>query len=283
VHVHAFDGRAARLGGMGRTIVITGSASGMGAATRARLEAAGDRVLGIDRVGEGAEIVADLEHPEGRAEAIAAVERTAPDGIDGLVTWAGLPGRTTAPGAPVASVNYFGATHLLTGLRPLLARGDRPAAVAIGSNSTTTQPGIPMHLVESLLAGDEEAARGAADAAGGLATYPATKLALSRWCRRAAVTPEWAGAGIPLNVVAPGAVETPLLEATRADPVIGAFVDDFPIPVGRPGRADEVAAFVQFLLGPDARFLCGSVLFVDGGTDALLRPDATPAPWDPLT
>ena len=202
-------------------------------------------------------------------------------GGDGLVTWAGVPGLTTEPGGPVASVHYFGTTELLAGLRPLLAEGDRPAAVAVSSNSTTAQPGIPMHLVDALLAGDEDAARGAADAAGGLATYPAAKLAICRWCRAEAVKPEWAGAGITLNVVTPGAVETPLLDATRADPVIGRFVDEFPLPIGRTGQPDEVAAFVQFLLGPDARFFCGSVLFVDGGTDALLRPDASPAPWEP--
>lgn len=260
--------------------MVTGSASGMGAATRARLEAAGDRVIGIDRL--DADVVVDLEHADGRAQAVAAVREVAPDGIDGLVTWAGLPGLTTEPGGPVASVHFFGTTELLAGLRPMLAKGDRPAAVAIASNSTTGQPGIPMHLVDLLLTGDERAARAAADAAGGLATYPAAKLAICRWCRAEAVKPEWAGAGILLNVVTPGAVETPLLDATRRDPVIGRFVDEFPLPVGRTGQPDEVAAFVQFLLGPDARFFCGSVLFIDGGTDALLRPDATPAPWDPV-
>jgi NAD(P)-dependent dehydrogenase (short-subunit alcohol dehydrogenase family) len=63
-----------------------------------------------------------------------------------------------------------------------------------------------------------------------------------------------------------------MLDATRADEVIGEFVDAFPIPVGRRGTADELATFVRFLLGPDARFFCGSVIFVDGGTDAQTRP-----------
>ena len=91
--------------------------------------------------------------------------------------------------------------------------------------------------------------------------------------------PDWAGAGITLNAVAPGAVETPLLQQSRDDPVLGRFVDAFPIPIGRKGTADELAAFVAFLLGPDARFFCGSVLFVDGGTDAQLRPDDHPQLW----
>lgn len=263
-----------------RTVVVTGSASGMGAATRARLEADGQRVIGVDL--RDADVVADLATATGRQAAIDEVTALAggADGaIDGLVTWAGVAGLTALPGSLLVSVNYFGTVALHEGLRPLLARGDRPAAIAISSNSTTVQPGIPLDVVERCLADDEEGARAAADVATSLATYPATKTAIAWWARRHAPTAEWAGAGITLNVVAPGAVETPLLQASREDPTIGQFVDDFPVPVGRKGTADELAAFVQFLLGPDARFFCGSVLFVDGGTDAQLRPDDTPSPW----
>lgn len=257
-----------------RTIVVTGSASGMGAATRARLEAAGERVIGVDL--RDADITADLGTAEGRAAAIAGVEEASGGVIDGLVTWAGLPGLTERPGSLLVSVNYFGTVVLLDGLRPLLAKGDRPAAVAISSNSTTIQPDVPLRVTEACLAGDEDAARAAGDEAGSLNVYPAGKLAIARWVRRNA--PAWAEDGITLNAVAPGAVETPLLNASRQDPTVGSMVDMLPIPVGRAGTAEEIAAFVQFLLGPDARFFCGSVLFVDGGTDALLRPDAVPVP-----
>jgi NAD(P)-dependent dehydrogenase (short-subunit alcohol dehydrogenase family) len=167
---------------------------------------------------------------------------------------------------------------LLQGLRPLLAQGDRPSAVAISSNSTTCQPGVPLDLVARCLEGDENSARLAGDVVGALASYPATKTALAWWARRHAPTAEWAGAGITLNVVAPGTVETPMLQAIRDDPTIGRLVDAFPVPVGRAAEPEELAAFVQFLLGPDARFFCGSVVFVDGGTDALLRADEFPRP-----
>jgi NAD(P)-dependent dehydrogenase (short-subunit alcohol dehydrogenase family) len=259
-----------------RTIVVTGSASGMGAATRARLEADGQRVIGVDL--RDADVIADLSTAEGRRAAVGAVTEQSGGAIDGLVTWAGLAGLTHLAGSLLVSVNYFGTVDLLEGLRPLLARGDRPAAVAISSNSTTCQPGVPLDLVRLCLEGDEAAARDAADDAGSLFTYPASKMAVAWWARRHAPTDEWAGAGITLNVVAPGAIETPMLDATRRDPTIGELVDAFPVPVGRKGRAGELAAFVQFLLGPDARFFCGSVVFVDGGTDALLRADDFPAP-----
>ncbi|MGZ4756546.1 MAG: SDR family NAD(P)-dependent oxidoreductase, partial [Acidimicrobiia bacterium] len=133
-----------------RTVVVTGSASGMGAATRARLEADGQRVIGVDI--RDADIVADLGTAEGREAAIDAVVARTDGVIDGLVTWAGVAGLTDTPGSVLASVNYFGSTALLAGLRPALARGDRPAAVAISSNSTTIQPKIPMDVVELCLA-----------------------------------------------------------------------------------------------------------------------------------
>jgi NAD(P)-dependent dehydrogenase (short-subunit alcohol dehydrogenase family) len=259
-----------------RTVVVTGSASGMGAATRSRLEADGHTVVGVDL--RDADVVADLATPDGRRAAVDGIAARAGGVVDGLVTWAGVPGLTETPGSLVASVNYFGTIALLEGVRPMLAAGTDAAAVAISSNSTTCQPGVPQALVDACLAGDEAAARAIADDAGGMATYPATKTALAWWARRHAPGEDWAGAGITLNVVAPGAVETPLLQATREDSEIGQFVDAFPIPVGRKGTPEELAAFVAFLLGPDARFFCGSVIFVDGGTDALLRADDHPTP-----
>ena len=259
-----------------RTVVVTGSASGMGAATRARLEADGQQVIGVDL--RDAEVVADLGSPAGRAAAVTEIAERSGGSLDGVVTWAGLAGLSDRPGSLLASVNYFGTVVLLEALRPLLAAGDRPAAVAISSNSTTVQPGVPMDVVRACLDGDEEAARAAADASGSLRAYPAIKTAIAWWVRRHAPTDDWAGAGITLNAVAPGAIETPLLQSVRDDRVVGELVDAFPIPIGRKGTADEVAAFVQFLLGPDARFFCGSVLFVDGGTDAQARPEDFPTP-----
>jgi NAD(P)-dependent dehydrogenase (short-subunit alcohol dehydrogenase family) len=106
----------------------------------------------------------------------------------------------------------------------------------------------------------------------------ATKVAVAWWARRNAPTKAWAGAGIGLNVIVPGAVETPMLESTRRDPTVGQFIDSFPIPVGRPGKPEELAEVVCFLLGPGSRFCCGSVIFCDGGTDALLHPEGAPTP-----
>jgi NAD(P)-dependent dehydrogenase (short-subunit alcohol dehydrogenase family) len=94
--------------------------------------------------------------------------------------------------------------------------------------------------------------------------------------RRQAPGPQWIGAGVRLNAIAPGFVDTPMT-AGMWEFVTG-LGDLFPIPAGRPGRPGEVAALVAFLLSDDAGFFCGSFLTMDGGTDAALRPDDWPAP-----
>jgi NAD(P)-dependent dehydrogenase (short-subunit alcohol dehydrogenase family) len=180
-------------------------------------------------------------------------------------------------------VNYFGSIELLAGLRPLLlpAPGATTggAAAAISSNSTTVQPDIPLPVVEACLAHDEEQACVLADEAGSLRTYPATKLAVAYWVRRQATGADWAGAGVRLNAVAPGMIETPMITDMRSDPDVGPLLAMLPIPVGRSGRPEEIAALIDFLLGPDGGYFCGSVVFCDGGSDALLRPNDAPAPW----
>lgn len=249
------------------TVAVTGSAGGMGVALRARLEAQGDTVIGIDV--RDAEVLADLATEDGRAAMVDAVAAHSAGHLDGLVVAAGI---THDDGQLVTSVNYFGAIATLTGLRPLLIGSPRASAVVVGSNSSTTQPGLPLELTELCLAGDEAAARAAAGH--GVAAYGATKLALARWVRRHATTSEWIGAGIRLNAIAPGFIATPMTAGTE-DFVMG-LGEIYPIPAARAGTADEIAGLLAYLLGPDAGFFCGSVIFMDGGTDAALRADDWP-------
>jgi NAD(P)-dependent dehydrogenase (short-subunit alcohol dehydrogenase family) len=254
-----------------RTIAMTGSASGIGAATRTLLERGPVRVIGCDV--RDAEVIADLATAEGRTRALAALREAASGVLDGLVLCAGL-GPQVEPVAKILAVNYFGATALLNGLRDALAAGRDAAAVAVSSNSATISRGLDAGLIEACLADDDPAALARAAAQEGPSVYAASKLALARFVRRHAVSSAWAGSGIRLNAVAPGAVQTPLLQGGLDHAKLGTAIRSLPIPLGGFGTPGQIAAAIAFLLGPESTFCCGTILFADGGSDALLRPDA---------
>ena len=250
--------------------LVTGAASGMGKATTELLRAEGHEVITVDL--RGSDIDADLGTPEGRQH----VTTSAPEGLDGAVMFAGLVGLTARPGSLLASVNYFGAVDVVTGLRPKLRNPS--SVVLISSNSTTIHPAWKQDLVDACLAGDEPLARQLADEHDSTTAYPGTKVAVARWVRRNA--PSWAEvSGIRLNALMPGLIETPMSASVRQDETWGRHIDAVPIPVGRGGRPEELAAFVAFLLGPHGGYFCGSLLLVDGGTEAVLRPDDWPRLW----
>ena len=260
------------------TYAVTGSASGMGRAVVTKLTALGHTVITVDI--EDADVVADLSTPAGRRAAAEAVLDRCSGSLDGAVLAAGL-GPTPGAERLITEVNYFGVVDLLTAWRPALATVDRAKVVVFSSNSTTTVPAVPGRAIDALLAGDADRALRAYRFFGRLAppmAYAASKIAVSRWVRRHAVTPEWAGAGIRLNALAPGAIMTPMLERQLATPAEARNVRRFPVPIGGFGDAGQLADWVVFMLSDSADFLCGSVVFVDGGSDAYFRADEWPRP-----
>ncbi|WP_416138839.1 SDR family oxidoreductase [Halomonas sp. HK25] len=252
------------------TTVVTGYASGIGRAIRQALEDQGHRVIGIDL--EGGEIQADLSKPDERQRVIDELHDRCTDGLDGLVCCAGVGVTAPDPGL-IVSVNHFAVAALLDGLQDLLARGQNPAALVIGSVAATHVLGKPLPLLDTLLGGDEEAALAQArELDQPSAVYAASKCAVTQQARRLA--PAWGKAGIRLNVVAPGAVETPLHQASKEDPRFGKAVREFVAPMGRAGIPEEIASLVAFLQSPMASFIHGAVIHADGGMDAMTRPDA---------
>lgn len=257
---------------------VTGSASGMGRAAADKLRAAGHTVIGVDL--RDADVIADLSTQEGRRAASREVLAAAGECLDGAVLAAGI---GPAPGPDQArrifEVNYLGVVDLLEALRPALAAGGNAKVVVVASNSTTTVPLVPNRTVRALLAHDAVRAVRALRWYGPLApslAYAGSKIAVSRWVRRQAVTPQWAGAGIRLNALAPGAILTPLLEKQLATPREAKAIHAFPVPVGGFGDPDQLGDWMMFMLSESADFLCGSVVFVDGGSDAYLRADSWP-------
>ena len=259
-----------------KTYVVSGAASGIGAATAAVLRAQGDRVITGDL--RDADVIADLSTPSGRADAVTAV-RQLTDVVHGLVPCAGIAGATGVDSALVVSVNFFGAVALVRGLHAELAAAQGAGVVLLASNSITGMPGWRASVAELCLADDEPAARADAGEVDSIMVYPATKAALAWWARREGVTPEWIGRGIRLNAVAPGMVASPLTDQLLADPKIGALVEAYPTAIGRIGRPDEIAALIAFLLSDASSLMVGSVVYADGGTDAMLHP-LSPEGWN---
>jgi NAD(P)-dependent dehydrogenase (short-subunit alcohol dehydrogenase family) len=257
------------------TYCITGTASGMGLATRQRLEADGHRVIGVDQ--RDAEVVADLSTEAGRAAAVAAVTELCTGQLDGIVPCAGVGG--LGGGEITVRVNYFGAMAIVNGLRPLLVGRPGAAVVMLSSNSTTMTPGLKVSDAEVYLAGDEAAAIAHFDNERAMwNAYPAGKLAIAFWVRQQAVTADWIGSGIRLNAVAPGVIDTNMTRPLLDMPGINDALKQIPIPAGRWGQADELASVITFLLGPGASYIVGQTIFADGGTDALLQPRSHPHP-----
>ena len=252
---------------MARTVLITGAASGICRATADACRAAGDRVITVDM--HDADIVADLTTAEGRARLVSEAERLAPEGLDAVLAGAGL-SRADMPRETVA-VNYFGAVATLEGLRSLLGKSARPRAVVICSTAAML-PGNDQ-LVDACLSGDEAAALDIA-AAAPRSVYPDSKRAIAKWLRRTAGSPEWAGSGILLNGVGPGVVETAMTAPMLKDPQMVEMIKlSNPMVVDGYAGPEEIAELLVFLLGYTNHYLVGQLIYIDGGTDVVMRPD----------
>jgi NAD(P)-dependent dehydrogenase (short-subunit alcohol dehydrogenase family) len=215
--------------------------------------------------------VIDLEQCElvlRRAAAIDGVIARADGPLDGLVTCAGL----SRAGAPQVSVNYFGTTDLVLGLRGVLAASTAPRVALVGSISAT-QP-FDAALVEACLAGDEPAALARAESLVAERRpheiYSSTKAALGRWLRATSVTPDFAGAGIAVNAIAPGVVLTPMTAELVADPAWKRVMDAaVPMPLNGHAAPETIAHALWWLLSAENSHMAGQVVHVDGGAEAL--------------
>jgi NAD(P)-dependent dehydrogenase (short-subunit alcohol dehydrogenase family) len=255
---------------MTRTYVITGAGSGIGAAVAALLAGQGHRVVSVDL--HDTDVLADLSTAAGRAGAISAITARTDGRVDAVIAGAG----TSGLGATDVRVDYFGAVATLSGLRPLLARTAAPRAVAIASFAVVLP--VDDALVAACLDDDEERAVALASAApadDAPKVYSSAKRALVQWVRREAPTPRWAGAGIALNVLAPGIVRTPMTAGMLADPQVASTLQaTVPMPLGGIAEPGVIATALAFLTSDALQSVAGQVLFVDGGAECVVRGDA---------
>jgi NAD(P)-dependent dehydrogenase (short-subunit alcohol dehydrogenase family) len=246
---------------------LTGGATGIGAAIKEQLRADGHQVIVVD-LKEG-DVCADLSTLAGRQNAIDGIRALAADGLDGLIPCAGL-GPSVRPLSLITRVNYFGAVAVVEGVLDLVVK--RKGSIVMISSNSASMTGHDDY-VDLLLADKESAAADLIDGKDAHTAYAGSKHALSCWMRRNA--PDYARQGVRINAVAPGIIDTPLSSKVLADKDLGQLMKDFgdSVPLGAIGQPQQIAEVVTFLLSGKASFMSGSMVFVDGGHDAMLRPD----------
>lgn len=254
---------------------ITGATTGIGAATRKMLREQGHTVINID-IREG-DITADLAVKAERARAIAELQAMAPHGLDCFISCAGV--GPTEPADRIMRLNFFAAKELTEAAYPLLMK-KKGVALMVSSNSSTMS-GLNTQLVDIMCEeNDEEKAAAEGEKLQGPAkqqAYQGSKFAIARWVRR--ISGKWAARGLRINVIAPGATMTPLMEKGLADPDFTVGMKSFPLPTQYSQEeaylsAEQIARCMLFLVSSAADCINGAVLFADGGTDALLRTES---------
>jgi NAD(P)-dependent dehydrogenase (short-subunit alcohol dehydrogenase family) len=252
---------------------ITGGSSGIGARTVEILEKKGHKVINIDM--KDGDICVNLATKEGRQAAIDKLHELCPDGLDAMICNAGVSGE--CGNIPlIISLNYFGAVAIAEGAYDLLQK--KGGCCVVTSSNTIAQGAARMDVVGLLNnQADEERILNLvkdADPKLGHTYYAATKYALARWARRMAAS--WGARGVRINTVAPGNVRTAM--TAKLTPAHLAAVEALPVPINYgtdQALMDpvDISNAIAFLASPEAHGVNGVVMFVDGGTDALLNSE----------
>lgn len=242
----------------GKSALITGAASGIGAACAALFKSEGARVAGVDLHAEGLAAIADsLDYSQSldvtdkaAVDAAAASIETQFGHIDILVNSAGMTTRDVPADMSwedgwqlVMDVNVKGTLLISAAVMEIQRKGARGGSI-INLSSIYGQVART-----SLLIGQPD-------------PYTHSKGAIQQMTRDLAVS--GAPDNIRVNALCPGFIETPLTSVLREDPAMNANLVALH-PLGRLGKADEVARCALFLASDDASFVTGTSLPVDGG------------------
>lgn len=250
----------------GKTVAVTGGASGIGEATVRRLIAEGGQVAFADWDGErGRRVATEIEAGGGQAifveadvsqeaSALRFIEQTVSKfgRLDILVNNAGIRMYQTVVDATAESWDKILGVNLKG--YAFCAKGAIPAMRRIGGGSI-----VNVASVRSVVAG------------GNNIQYDTTKHAVAGLTKGLAM--DHGSEGIRVNAVCPGPIFTPFhaRRIAAAGKAVASYNEDAAsrTMLKRPGTAEEVAACILFLASPDASYVTGSLLFVDGGMTAM--------------
>jgi NAD(P)-dependent dehydrogenase (short-subunit alcohol dehydrogenase family) len=242
----------------GKTILVTGAASGIGAATAALADSLGATVISVDinkpAQGVGRFIQADLADEASIDRLVAEL----PKGIHGLANIAGLP--PTRPAAEVVKVNLIGLKRLTMQLVPKMADGSSIVNLASLAGLGWADAKEAIRASESLQLADAEAFCRAYGIEGAR-SYFFSKEALIVWTMQNRWT--WRDRGIRMNTVSPGPVDTPILKDFLE--TLGARAEEDMRTMDRPGTPADIAPVVCFLLSDGSAWIRGTNVPVDGG------------------
>ncbi|GAB3760886.1 NAD(P)-dependent dehydrogenase (short-subunit alcohol dehydrogenase family) [Nocardioides ginsengisegetis] len=264
------------LGYAGKQVVVTGAASGMGAATARILTELGARVTALDikptEVAVERSIEVDLRDPDSIDAAAAAIDGP----VDGLFSCAGLPGPPFSE-LDTMLVNFVGARHLAERLVPLMPPGSAITCIS-SSAARGWEKQVPLltelittdsfeAAVEWLLANEEK--------------WNWSGYLFSKWTTDAWVSwwyADLAADGIRINCINPGPTDTAMMPAFQ-DFATKEVVDTSMGPVGRYATADEQAWPVVMLGSPRSGYVAGTVLWTDGGWNGAMNVKRRAAEW----